>query len=136
LDDSGAIRRAYRDGQSIRRIAREFGLSRITVRKALKHPEPVAKVSDEAWGLLAERFREIGWYSVKAFACEMPDSYFTVERRPRNVIGPIGHEYRFRDLHPSEVPPWIRTHRRLAPEEVEAMKRDIQERWGDYYDYA
>jgi hypothetical protein len=41
-----------------------------------------------------------------------------------------------RDLHPSEVPPWIRTHRRLTPEEEEAMKRDIQERWGDYYDYA
>jgi hypothetical protein len=93
-------------------------------------------VSDEAWDLLAERFREIGWYSVKAFACEMPDSYFSVERRPRNVIGPIGHEYRFRDLHPSEVPPWIRTHRRLTPEEEEAMKRDIQERWGDYYDYT
>src|SRR5215831_19232477 len=46
LDDYGAIRRAYRDGQSIRRIAREFGLSRISVRKALKNPEPVAKVRD------------------------------------------------------------------------------------------
>ena len=46
LDDSGAIRRAYRDGHSIRRIAREFGLSRITVRKALKNPEPVAKLRD------------------------------------------------------------------------------------------
>src|SRR6516165_11610555 len=46
LDDYGAIRRAYRDGTSIRRIAREFGLSRITVRKALKNPEPVAKLRD------------------------------------------------------------------------------------------
>ena len=46
LDDYGAIRRAYRDGQSIRRIAREFGLSRITVRKALKQPQPVAKLRD------------------------------------------------------------------------------------------
>jgi transposase len=46
VDDYGAIRRAYRDGQSIRRIAREFGLSRITVRKALKNPEPVAKLRD------------------------------------------------------------------------------------------
>jgi len=46
LDDYGAIRRAYRDGQSIRRIAREFGLSRITVRKALKQPLPVAKLRD------------------------------------------------------------------------------------------
>ena len=42
VDDYGAIRRARRDGKSIRQIAREFGLSRITIRKALKHPEPVA----------------------------------------------------------------------------------------------
>jgi transposase len=42
VDDYGAIRRARRDGKSIRQIAREFGLSRTTIRKALKHPEPVA----------------------------------------------------------------------------------------------
>src|SRR5262245_55741973 len=46
VDDYGAIRRAHRDGKSIRRIAREFGLSRITVRKALKNPEPVTKLRD------------------------------------------------------------------------------------------
>jgi transposase len=40
VDDYGAIRRARRDGKSIRQIAREFNLSRITVRKALKHSEP------------------------------------------------------------------------------------------------
>jgi transposase len=40
VDDYGAIRRARRDGWSIRRIAREFGHSRITIRKILKHPEP------------------------------------------------------------------------------------------------
>jgi len=40
MDDYGAIRRAHRDGKSIRWIAREFNLSRITVRKALNHPEP------------------------------------------------------------------------------------------------
>jgi transposase len=44
VDDYGAIRRAYRDGKSIRQIAREFGFSRITVRKALTHPEPVVTV--------------------------------------------------------------------------------------------
>ncbi len=42
VDDYGAIRRARRDGKSIRQIARELDLSRITIRKALKHPEPVA----------------------------------------------------------------------------------------------
>ena len=42
MDDYGAIRRARRDGKSIRRIAREFNLSRVTVRKALNHPEPAA----------------------------------------------------------------------------------------------
>ena len=46
VDDYGAIRRARRDGRSIRQIARELGLSRITVRKALKQPGPVAKVRD------------------------------------------------------------------------------------------
>jgi len=40
VDDYGAIRRARRDGWSIRRIAREFGHSRITIRKILEHPEP------------------------------------------------------------------------------------------------
>jgi transposase len=46
VDDYGAIRRAHRDGKSIRMIARELGLSRITVRKALKHPEPIAKLRE------------------------------------------------------------------------------------------
>jgi transposase len=46
VDDYGAIRRAHRDGKPIRQIAREFGLSRITVRKALKQPAPVAKIRD------------------------------------------------------------------------------------------
>jgi transposase len=40
VDDYGAIRRAKRDGKSIRRIAREFNLSRITIRKILNNPEP------------------------------------------------------------------------------------------------
>jgi transposase len=40
VDDYGAIRRARRDGKSIRQIAREFAHSRNTVRKILKHPEP------------------------------------------------------------------------------------------------
>ena len=48
MDDYGAIRRARRDGKAIRQIAREFGLSRITVRKALQHPEPVARVRGRA----------------------------------------------------------------------------------------
>ena len=46
VDDYGAIRRAHRDGMSIRRIARDLGHTRITVRKALKNPEPAAKVRD------------------------------------------------------------------------------------------
>jgi transposase len=40
VDDYGAIRRARRDGMSIRRIAREFDHSRTTVRNALRHGEP------------------------------------------------------------------------------------------------
>jgi transposase len=42
VDDYGAIRRARRDGKSIRQIAREFDHSRNTIRKVLKHPEPSA----------------------------------------------------------------------------------------------
>jgi transposase len=44
MDDYGAIRRAHRDGKSIRQIARQFSHSRITIRKVLKHPEPTPTV--------------------------------------------------------------------------------------------
>jgi transposase len=40
VDDYGAIRRAHRDGMSIRQIARQFGHSRKTVRQALVHADP------------------------------------------------------------------------------------------------
>ena len=40
VDDYGAIRRARRDGMSIRQIARQFGHSRKTVRHVLNHGEP------------------------------------------------------------------------------------------------
>jgi transposase len=40
VDDYGAIRRARRDGLSIRQIARQFGHSRTTVRHALTHADP------------------------------------------------------------------------------------------------
>ncbi len=40
VDDYGAIRRARRDGKSIRQIAGEFGHSRNTIRKILKQAEP------------------------------------------------------------------------------------------------
>jgi transposase len=40
VDDFAALRRAHREGLSIRQIAKQFGVGRDTVRKALKHPEP------------------------------------------------------------------------------------------------
>ncbi len=40
VDDYGAIRRARRDGLTIRQIARQFGHSRRTVRHALVHADP------------------------------------------------------------------------------------------------
>jgi transposase len=40
VDDYGAIRRARRDGMSIRQISRQFGHTRKTVRHALGHAEP------------------------------------------------------------------------------------------------
>ena len=47
VDDYGAIRRADRDGMSIRQIARQLGHSRRTVRHALvpadPHPEPLTR---------------------------------------------------------------------------------------------
>lgn len=52
VDDYGAIRRARRDGKSIRRIAREFDHSRNTVRKALKHSEPGPATRDRPAPLL------------------------------------------------------------------------------------
>ncbi len=40
VDDYGAIRRAFRDGMTIKRIAREFRHSRNTIRKILRDSEP------------------------------------------------------------------------------------------------
>jgi hypothetical protein len=40
VDNFAALRQAHRDGLSIRRIAKHFGVGRDTVRKALQHPEP------------------------------------------------------------------------------------------------
>jgi transposase len=40
VDDYGAIRRARRDGMSIRQISRQFGHTRKTVRHVLNHAEP------------------------------------------------------------------------------------------------
>ena len=40
VDDYGAIRRARRDGMSIRQIARQFGHTRKTIRHVLNHAEP------------------------------------------------------------------------------------------------
>jgi transposase len=40
VDDFAALRQAHRDGLSIRQIAKQFGVGRGTVRKALNHPEP------------------------------------------------------------------------------------------------
>jgi transposase len=40
VEDFAALRRAHRDGLSIRQIAKQFGVGRHTVRKALAHPEP------------------------------------------------------------------------------------------------
>src|SRR5262245_41037070 len=40
VDDYGAIRRARRDGSAIRQIARDLDLSRNTIRKVLRDPEP------------------------------------------------------------------------------------------------
>ena len=40
VDDYGAIRRAWRDGKSIRQIASEFAHSRNTIRRILKQAEP------------------------------------------------------------------------------------------------
>ena len=40
VDDFAHIRRLHRDGLSMRQIARQLGVGRDTVRKALEHPEP------------------------------------------------------------------------------------------------
>jgi transposase len=60
VDDYGAIRRARRDGMSIRRIAREFEHSRTTVRNALKHGEPnPAPRTRNRFAAVLGRFQEI-----------------------------------------------------------------------------
>jgi transposase len=48
VDDYGAIRRARRDGKSIRQIARDYGMSRNTIRHVLKHSEPEPKIRNRS----------------------------------------------------------------------------------------
>jgi transposase len=45
VDDYGAIRRARRDGLSIRQISRQFGHTRKTIRHVLNHAEPPAPIN-------------------------------------------------------------------------------------------
>ena len=40
VEDYARIRRAHRDGMTIRAIARQFGHSRRKIREVLKEPEP------------------------------------------------------------------------------------------------
>jgi transposase len=47
VDDYGAIRRARRDGLSIRQISRQFGHTRKTIRYVLNHGEPPAILTRE-----------------------------------------------------------------------------------------
>ena len=48
VDDYGAIRRARRGGKSIRQLAREFNLSRVTVRKVLNQSEPTPTIRNRS----------------------------------------------------------------------------------------
>ena len=48
MDDYGAIRRARRGGKSIRQLAREFNLSRVTVRKVLNQSEPTPTIRNRS----------------------------------------------------------------------------------------
>jgi transposase len=60
VDDYAAIRRAHRDGLSIRQIANQWGVGRDTVRKALRDPEPTPyTLAQPRPAPVFGRFREI-----------------------------------------------------------------------------
>jgi transposase len=60
VDDYGAIRRAFRDGKSIRQIAREFDHSRNTIRKVLTQAEPSPTVRNRSAPKLGQFYEIIG----------------------------------------------------------------------------
>ena len=117
MDDYGAIRRARRDGKSIRQIAREFGLSRITIRKALKNPEPVAATRDrpapklgpfqatidqiladdesappKQWHTAAQVFRRLrGEHGYRGGYAQVQRYVFKHRRRHEETFIPLGH---------------------------------------------
>src|SRR5262245_16798652 len=49
VDDFAALRRAHRDGLSIRQIAKQFQVGRDTVRKAIAKPEPQPYSRSQPW---------------------------------------------------------------------------------------
>ena len=61
MDDYGRIRLAYRDGMSIRQIARTFGHSRHKIRHVLKEavPKPYTLAQPRPARKLTESFRRI-----------------------------------------------------------------------------
>jgi transposase len=61
VDDYGAIRRAYRDGISIRQIALQFDHSRNTIRKILgqAEPDPIPQIRDRTAPILGPFHRVI-----------------------------------------------------------------------------
>ncbi len=78
VDQYAAIRRAHRDGMSIREIARRFGHSRKSIRKALASAEP-------------EPYRRKGPWPTPKFTAELKRSSMRScwpmnRRRPCNVI--------------------------------------------------
>ena len=100
VDDFSAIRRLHREGLSVRTIARQLGVSRNTVRKALGTPEPKpytlavprpAPVFDTFECVRRNRvfYRRLGWW-VSSFSGD-PRHASPRSARPRTLAGDLRH---------------------------------------------
>jgi uncharacterized protein (TIGR02996 family) len=77
-------------------------------------------LSDEGWAMLAERFRDHGFYEVDSYAGDMPSSEFVGRHQPYDPYAIVSTVYRFRDAHPSTAPSWVRRYRRLTERELDS----------------
>ena len=107
VDDFAAIRRAHRDGLSIRQIAKQLAVGRDTVRKALVHPEPPPyTLAQPRPAPVFGRFRDVVDAILAADETAPKKQRHTASQVYRRLVAEYGYAGELRpDPPPPEGPP-------------------------------